>query len=86
MIRFASGVIFDSRSVVLSVAGLFGGPVVTDIATVFAGAYRLYLGGVGARVGGGIIVSFAMLAFGRCLTVLADISHHKEMEKSLGKA
>ena len=43
------GVIFDARSVVLSMAGLFGGPVVAAIAAAMAGAARLWLGGAGAQ-------------------------------------
>jgi PAS domain S-box-containing protein len=50
------GVIFDARSVVLAMAGLFGGPVVGVIAGVIAGGYRLWLGGGGAGVGVGVMV------------------------------
>ncbi|MBV7543810.1 EAL domain-containing protein [Acidovorax sp. sic0104] len=45
------GVIFDARSVVLSMAGLFGGPVVACIAVALAAAGRLWVGGVGTEVG-----------------------------------
>lgn len=45
------GLIFDARSVVLSMAGLFGGPLVAGIAGLMAGAYRLWLGGVGVMPG-----------------------------------
>ncbi|MFN4117351.1 diguanylate cyclase domain-containing protein [Acidovorax sp.] len=45
------GVIFDARSVVLSMAGLFGGPVVAGIAAAMAIAGRLWLGGAGMEVG-----------------------------------
>ena len=41
------GVIFDARSVVLSMAGLFGGPVVAGIAAAMALLWRLSLGGAG---------------------------------------
>lgn len=50
------GVIFDARSVVLSMAGLFGGPLVAVIATLMAAAGRLWLGGAGAEVGLMVIV------------------------------
>ena len=52
----APGVIFDARSVVLSMAGLFGGPLVACIAASMAAAGRLYLGGAGAVVGLLVIV------------------------------
>ncbi|PJI96355.1 PAS domain S-box-containing protein/diguanylate cyclase (GGDEF)-like protein [Acidovorax sp. 69] len=45
------GVIFDARSVVLSMAGLFGGPLVACIAALMAATGRLWLGGAGAEVG-----------------------------------
>jgi len=45
------GVIFDARSVVLSMAGLFGGPLVAGIAAAMAAAVRLLLAGEGAAVG-----------------------------------
>jgi PAS domain S-box-containing protein len=45
------GVIFDARSVVLSMAGLFGGPLVACIAAAMAAAGRLWLGGAGVDVG-----------------------------------
>ncbi|WP_287367291.1 EAL domain-containing protein [Thauera sp.] len=50
-INLAPGVIVDGRSVVLSMAGLFGGPLTGVIAGVVAGAYRLSLGGDGMVVG-----------------------------------
>ena len=43
------GVIFDARSVVLSMAGLFGGPLVAGIAALMAATGRLWLGGAGAE-------------------------------------
>ena len=45
------GVIFDARSVVLSMAGLFGGPLVAGIAALMAATGRLRLGGAGAVEG-----------------------------------
>jgi len=45
------GIIFDARTVILSVGALFGGPVVAAISATVAAAYRLYLGGAGATVG-----------------------------------
>jgi diguanylate cyclase (GGDEF)-like protein/PAS domain S-box-containing protein len=49
--NLAPGVIFDARSVILGVAGIFGGPLVAVIAGLMAAAYRLWLGGAGALVG-----------------------------------
>ncbi|MFJ7883501.1 EAL domain-containing protein [Pseudomonas sp. NPDC096917] len=45
------GVIIDGRAALLSMASLFGGPLVGAIAGVMAGSYRFWLGGVGAIPG-----------------------------------
>lgn len=50
-ISVQSGIIFDARSVVLSMAALFGGPLVAGIAGLLAGSYRAWLGGSGVWVG-----------------------------------
>lgn len=55
-LQFSSGIIFDARSVIIGVAGLFGGPVAGGIAAAIAGGYRLWLGGAGAPVGVLVIV------------------------------
>lgn len=53
---FADGVIFDTRSVLLSVSGLFLGAAPTLIAMVMAALFRLYLGGAGVWMGIAVIV------------------------------
>lgn len=55
------GLIFDARSVVLSVAAMFGGPVVALVSAAMAAFHRLIIGGEGALVGVGVIVSSASL-------------------------
>ena len=54
-IQLAPGVIVDGRSVLLSMAGLFGGPVTGLIAGAIAGAYRVWLGGSGMVIGTTVI-------------------------------
>lgn len=61
-IHYANGLIFDGRSVILSVAGLFGGPLVAVISAFIMSAYRIWLGGVGALTG--IIVIVVSAAIG----------------------
>jgi len=56
-LRFPDGVIFDARSVILAMAGFFGGPVVGILAGIIAACYRLWLGGGGAVVGVAVIVT-----------------------------
>lgn len=55
-IEVTPGVIFDPRTVTLSMAGLFGGPVVSGIAVVLAGGYRIWIGGVGMFAGVELII------------------------------
>jgi PAS domain S-box-containing protein len=58
-VNFAPGLIFDGRSVLLSVAGVVGGPVTAVIAAGMAAVYRWQFGGVGMPVGLFVIVSSA---------------------------
>lgn len=55
-VNFAPGIIFDGRSIVLSVAGLFGGPVIAIISSAICAIYRYSLGGAGAWVGICVII------------------------------
>lgn len=61
-IETSPGVIFDPRSVILSMAGLFGGPIVAVIAAAFATAYRLFIGGDGVYAG--LLVIFVCTGLG----------------------
>lgn len=45
------GIIFDGRSIIISLAAFFFGPVTGIITAVIATAYRLYLGGDGSLMG-----------------------------------
>ena len=55
--ELAPGIIFDGRSVVLSLGTLFFGPVAGLIATLIALIYRIYLGGGGLITGSSVILS-----------------------------
>ena len=55
-VHFIPGVIFDPRSVLVSVAGLFGGPFMAIPASIIAGGYRLSLGGAGALAGALVVL------------------------------
>ncbi|NOZ71021.1 MAG: PAS domain S-box protein [Chloroflexi bacterium] len=50
-LHYRPGIIYDGRSIVLAMAGLFGGPVASIVAILLAGTYRLLLGGVGVWAG-----------------------------------
>jgi diguanylate cyclase (GGDEF)-like protein/PAS domain S-box-containing protein len=55
--EFAPGIVFDTRSVLLGIAGLFFGPLPTLIAMVMAAALRLYQGGAAAVTGVLVIIA-----------------------------
>ena len=55
--QFQSGIMFDTRSVLLSVCGLFFGAIPTLIAMLITTAWRIYIGGSGMLVGVMIILS-----------------------------
>ncbi len=56
-VRWEPGVIFDTRTILLGLTGLFFGTVPTLLAMAIAGVYRLSLGGGGAVMGVATIVS-----------------------------
>ena len=55
------GLIFDGRSIVLAVAGFFGGPIAALLATIIAAIYRFWLGGTGATPGVAVIIGSATI-------------------------
>lgn len=58
---FGPGIIFDTRTVLLAISGLFFGAVPTIVAMAMTAAYRLYLGGTGTVMGIGTILSAGVL-------------------------
>jgi PAS domain S-box-containing protein len=56
-VTVAPGVIFDPRSVIISLSGVFGGPICGVIAGLIAAGVRIYLGGGGAPVGVAVVIS-----------------------------
>lgn len=61
-VSFSNGVIFDTRSILISVSGLFLGYLPTIIASLMVVAYRIYLGGGGALMG--VMVTLASATIG----------------------
>ena len=51
------GVVFDTRSVMLSIAGLFFGLIPTIIAIIITGLVRFYIGGEGIYMGIAVIIT-----------------------------
>ncbi len=58
---FSPGLIFDGRSIILGVAGLFGGVRVAAVALAICVSYRVWLGGPGMWVGISVAVASAIL-------------------------
>jgi len=55
--KLAPGVVFDTRSVLIGVSGLFFGTLPTVLCMVMSAAYRLYQGGQGALTGVSVILA-----------------------------
>lgn len=55
---------FDTRSIVVSIAGLFGGPVAAAVSILMASAFRIFKSGIGTITGVVIIVVSGMLGIG----------------------
>jgi len=53
--EFSSGVVFDTRSILIGISGLFFGTIPTIIAVLVTSAFRLYNGGAGAWAGVAVI-------------------------------
>ena len=60
-LRLPDGIIYDGRSIILTLAGLFGGGRVALIAAAMAGVYRLSLGGTGVWAGIATIVACSLV-------------------------
>jgi|GEM_PF-4539376 len=59
--RYGHSIIFDTRTILLCISGLFFGFVPTTIAVVMAAIYRISMGGGGVYMGVGTIVSSAAI-------------------------
>lgn len=55
-VTLVEGAIFDGRSIILGLAGLFEPPVVVLISSVIGAIFRVYLGGIGVFTGVGVII------------------------------
>lgn len=59
--QWESGIIFDTRTILIGLTGLFFGTIPTFIAMAIAGAYRFSLGGGGALMGIATIISSGLV-------------------------
>lgn len=58
---FGHGIVFDTRSIILSLGGLFFGTVPAVIAIAIIGAFRVYMGGAGMWMGLGVIFTSGVI-------------------------
>lgn len=61
---YAPGIVFDTRSVLLAIAGLYLGLYPTLIAIIITAVFRYYLGGDGMLMGIAVIVSSGLIGIG----------------------
>ena len=59
--HFVPGIFFDTRSIILSISGLFFGIIPTITAMIITGLYRWYLGGGGILMGIAVIFTSGMV-------------------------
>jgi diguanylate cyclase (GGDEF)-like protein len=60
-VQYGNGVIFDGRSIILFIAGMFGGPLSALISALIISLYRVWLGGGGVLVGIAVTVVSASI-------------------------
>lgn len=60
---FSEGLFFDGRSIVISLATMFFGPLTGVISAVMAASYRIWMGGVGAFMGVSVISSSMIIGW-----------------------
>lgn len=61
--RYSPGIIYDGRSVILTLAGLFGGGLTALTSLLIAGVYRAYLGGSGVWAGLATIIACPIVGY-----------------------
>ncbi len=76
--QFMPGIVFDTRSVLLGISGVFFGTLPTLLAMAVTGAYRLYQGGAGVWTGIGVIVTSGSIGL-----AWRHIRRNREMDLSI---
>ena len=60
-LRYAPGIFFDGRTIIISLAGFFSGVISAIITAAAASVYCLYIGGSGTTMGVSVIVASALI-------------------------
>ncbi|PKO05886.1 MAG: hypothetical protein CVU41_09685 [Chloroflexi bacterium HGW-Chloroflexi-3] len=61
---FSPGVVFDTRSILLSISGLFFGFIPSAIAVIMTSAFRIWQGGAGTIMGVSVIITSTAIGIG----------------------
>ncbi|MDP3442371.1 MAG: LytS/YhcK type 5TM receptor domain-containing protein, partial [Ignavibacteria bacterium] len=59
----SEGIFFDGRSIVISLAALFFGPISGAISAIIAILFRLYLGGIGKYLGVMVVITSFLIGW-----------------------
>ncbi|KXS44869.1 MAG: multi-sensor signal transduction histidine kinase [Methanolobus sp. T82-4] len=76
--ELAPGIVFDTRSILLSITGLFFGFIPVLVAALISAIYRLSIGGPGVLTGISVIASSTIIG-------LLWRMHRQDLRKTLGK-
>ncbi len=60
-VKYAPGIFYDGRSIILVLSGLFGGGIISGLAVLIAGVYRAMLGGIGVFAGISTIITSGLV-------------------------
>lgn len=60
-VHHSDGIIYDGRSIVMALSGLFGGTVTAGVSVIIACTYRIFLGGTGVWAGTSTILTTALV-------------------------
>ncbi len=63
-IQVTQGLFYDARTIVVCIAGLYGGPISALIAVVIVGVYRVLLGGIGTSGALASVLTAALIGAG----------------------
>lgn len=77
---YAPGIVFDTRSVLLSISGLFFGAIPTVIAMLMAAAFRFYQGGTATLTGILVIITSGVIGIAWNLLRKGEMAHISRLE------
>jgi PAS domain S-box-containing protein len=73
--KLRPGLVFDTRSILMCLSGMFLGSIPTLIATAIISIYRLFMGGIGAPMGAMVTISSGLIGIMWRKFRAADVTH-----------